>query len=278
MKIQPVSNPVAAGMSLLCLGAFPQATLSSAWTRNDGDLLMLTPISYTYAEEAFDANGDRVDRRRFEMSEFSPKVEYGLTDSLTVGLQPKFRHVVIETEEGNESNSGLAETDLFARHRLWQQGNASVSLKGMVKVPVDPKENEEVAIGRDQVDAEVSLAFGNRHAIRSGRVFYSAEVGYRRRWDVNVDQASANFFVGWAPYDSSWSFIFRSANTMSVSKDNDETEVLAMLPDYTRHDAQLMASYRFSNSMSLAGGVSKTYAGENVGIGNTAFLALSTPF
>ena len=57
-----------------------------------------------------------------------------------------------------------------------------------------------------------------------------------------------------------------------------EEEVLTTFPDYTRNAVQVMTSYRFSNSASLVGGVSTTYAGENVGIGHTGFVALSVPY
>ena len=278
MKLTSANKLPVLGACAFCAGMFSHTVLGSAWTRGEGDMVVLTPLNYTYADEAFDEDGNRVERGRFEMTEFSPLFEYGVSDSLTFGLQPKFRHVTLETESGTESNAGLAAADFLVRQRLWSRDRASLSVQGLVKVPVDPREDDEVAIGRDQVDASLGLAYGNRHTLEIGHVFYSADVGYRKRWDVNVDQASANFFVGWAPLRSPWSFVLRSANTMSVSKDGEETEVLTTLPDYTRHDVQFMTSYRFRNNLSLSGGVSTTYAGENTGIGNSAFMTLSAPF
>ncbi|MFU8779370.1 MAG: hypothetical protein ACNA7M_17180, partial [Roseovarius sp.] len=91
------------------------------------------------------------------------------------------------------------------------------------------------------------------------------------------DELALNGFVGWTP-GGSWSFILRSANTFGLGNDEDNGDVLTAGPSYTRHDAQLMASYRMRNSMSLVGGVSTTYAGENVGVGNTGFVAMTLPF
>jgi hypothetical protein len=103
---------------------------------------------------------------------------------------------------------------------------------------------------------------------------------------VPDDEISANAFIGWSP-GNSWSFILRSANTWGVS-DNDASpevpddgsadDVLTAGPSFIRHDAQLMASYRFGNTVSLVGGVSTSYAGENVGVGKTAFLAMTLQY
>lgn len=268
------------GAVALIAGLIPPKAAGSAWTRPDGSLLILMPTSYTYVDESFDDNGDREDRAdEFTMVEFSPLIEYGVTDSFTLGMQPKYRKVWIEDAEGlTDSNSGLAESDFFVRQRLWSHDEASLAIQLGVKVPISPDENARVALGRDQYDGELKLAYGNRHTLGGGRLFYSGEAGFNKRWEVPADEAFFNAFIGWAPQGSSWSFILRAANTISVGNDGSGSEVLTAFPDYNRHDAQLMTSYRFSNSVSVVGGVSSTYAGENVGVGQTGFIALSIPY
>lgn len=281
MKAIILSRAAPFGIIALAAGLIPQAALGSAWTRPGGDLLILAPTSYTYADESFDDSGDRVDRSdEFTMVEFSPLIEYGVTNSFTVGMQPKYRKVWIEAADGTtDGNSGLAESDFFVRQRLWSSEDASLAIQMGAKVPLSPDEDANVPLGRDQYDGEIKLAYGNRHTVGGGRIFYSGEAGFTKRWEVPADEAFFNAFIGWAPGGSSWSFILRSANTVSVGNDgNDDGEVLITFPDYNRYAAQLMTSYRFSNSVSLVGGVSTTYAGENVGIGHTGFLALSVPY
>jgi hypothetical protein len=280
----PVCRAPLFTLGALCLGLLPQVVLGSAWTRPDGGLLLLAPVAYTQANEAFDEHGDRMDRNHFEMVESSPLVEYGVTDSFTVGMQPKFRRVSVETANGTVTNSGLAETDLFIRQRLWKHNQASTSIQALVKLPIEPDENHVAALGRDQVDAAVKLAYGNRHSVGAGRIFYSAETGYRRRWELPDDEISLNAFIGWSP-GGSWSFIVRSANVWGVKEGEDiaqaideGSEVLTTGPSFVRHDAQLMTSYKFRNAVSLVGGVATTYAGENVGVGETAFLAVTLQF
>jgi hypothetical protein len=280
----PVCRTSLFSLGALCLGLLPQVVLGSAWTRPDGGLLILAPVAYTYADEAFDEHGDRVDRNRFEMVEFSPLFEYGLTDSFTIGMQPKHRRVSVETAGGTVTNEGLAEADLFVRQRLWKHDQASTSLQMLVKLPIEPDEGHVAALGRDQVDAALKLAYGNRHSVGVGRIFYSADAGYRRRWELPDDEISLNAFIGWSPTES-WSIIVRSANVWGVKEGEDiaeaideGSEVLTTGPSFERHDAQLLTSYKFHNAVSLVGGVSTTYAGENVGVGNTAFLAVTLQY
>ncbi len=268
------------GTIALIAGLIPPNAAGSAWTQGDGDLLILVPTSYTYVDQSFDSHGDRKDRSdKFTMVEFSPLIEYGVTDYFTVGMQPKYREVWIKAADNTtDSNAGLAESDFFVRQRLWSHDDASLAMQLGVKVPLSPDENAQVALGRDQYDGEIKLAYGNRHNLGGSRIFYSGETGFKKRWEVPADEAFFNAFIGWAPRDSSWSFILRSANTVSVGNEGTGPEVLTAFPDYKRHDAQLMTSYKFSNAVSVVGGVSSTYAGENVGIGKTGFIALSIPY
>jgi hypothetical protein len=211
------------------------------------------------------------------MVEISPLIEYGFSDSLTGGFQPKFRDVKVDTANGTASNSGLAEVDLYLRKRLWQQDQAAFSIQGLVKAPVSPDQDHAAALGRDQVDAEIKLLYGNRHSVGGGGIFYNGELGYRKRFEGPDDEIMANAFIGWTP-GGPLSLILRSANTFGVGNEEGTSEVLTAGPSFTRHDAQLMASYRFPNALSITGGYSSTYAGENVGLGKTGFVAVTLPF
>jgi hypothetical protein len=200
MIVKPLSRTTMLSAGVLCLGLLPQVVLGAAWTRPQGGLLILTPVSYTVADEAFDDSGNRVDRLRFEMVEFSPMIEYGITDSFTVGMQPKFRQVKVETAEGGTvTNSGFAETDFYVKQRLWSRDQAAFSIQGLVKVPVNPDEDHEAALGRDQNDVEVKLMYGNRRPVGTGRIFYNGEVGFRKRFEEPDDELSVNAFIGWSP-------------------------------------------------------------------------------
>lgn len=258
------------------LAALPGTAIGAAWTRDSGEFLFVVPTTYFYADEQFDDDGDRVDRPRFEQFEVSPYMEYGLTDFLTAGAQPKYRWVDIETANGDVSNNGLAETDAFLRLRLWESGEAAFSIQGLAKIPIEPDEGDPAPLGRDQVDGEIRVLFGNRHPVGFGKIFYNAELGYRKRWEDPSDQVHADGFIGWT--GGPWTFLVQSLNTIGLSDDEDGVEVLTAQPDFTRYAVQLAAAYRVSETFSLVGGASTAYAGTNIGAGISGFVAALVRF
>lgn len=260
-----------------CVSLLPQSAEAGAWTRAQGDGLLSVPVTYTTADEGFDQDGNREDRLEFEMLEIAPYFEYGLLDTLTFGMQPKYRDVEVETSGGERvSNSGPAEADFFLRQRLWGEGNAAFSAQGLVKAPIDPQEDHTAALGRDQFDAELSLLYGNRHPMDTGTFFYNFDVGYRHRMDEPDDQVSAGGFAGWSV--SKWTFLVTSDNTIgleeppSVNVNGDE--VLTARRSFSRFKAGLVASYRLTNSVGVSANASRVYAGE--GVGATDAVGLST--
>jgi hypothetical protein len=272
------SSLAAAGALAAAASLFAIDAAASPWPRPKGQLLLLAPISYLVADSAFDGSGERVDRDRFEMLEFSPLLEYGFTDNLTGGLQPKFRRVEVETDSGTATNSGLAEADAFLRYRLWHKDQAAFSVRGLVKAPIEPDEKDAAALGRDQADAELALIYGNRRSLQGGgNVFYSGELGYRKRYGSPDDQAHLNGYIGWNP-GGPWTVVLRSANTIGIGDESGRREVLTTGPSFRKHEAQLMLSRRITDSVSGVVGVSTTFAGENVGAGKSGFVSVVSTF
>lgn len=268
-----------AGMATLIifLGLLPRPSDAAAWTRAQGAGVLSVPATFTTADEGFDDGGDRVDRLEFEMWEVAPYFEYGLLDSLTFGAQPKFRSVEVETSEGNRvSNSGLAEADILLRQRLWSAGDAAFSTQGLVKLPIDPQEDHQAALGRDQRDYELSFLYGNRHRADSGTLFYNAEIGYRHRAGDPDDQMSANGFVGWSV--EKWTFLVTAENTFGLESPPEVNvngdEVLTARRSFTRHKAGLVTSYKVTEKVGISATVSRVYTGEAVGA--TDAVGLST--
>lgn len=101
----------------------------------------------------------------------------------------------------------------------------------------------------------------------------SGGLGYRKRFKGPDDQIHADAHVGWAP-GGAWTFVAGSANTLGIGSDRGAREVLTTAPSFRRHEAQLIANYRFTDRVSASPGVSTTYAGESVGVGRSGFVSL----
>jgi hypothetical protein len=274
------SAVVYAGLAslLMCLGLLPRPAESGAWTRPQGDGSLSLPATFSTADEGFDADGDREDRLEFEMTEIAPYFEYGLLNTLTFGLQPKYRDVEVETAEGGRiGNSGLAETDVFLRQRLWGEGDAAFSAQGLVKVPLEPDEDHPAALGRDQYDIGLSLLYGNRYRMDASTFLYNVDFGYRHRLEDPDDQVHANAYAGWAL--SKWTFLITSENTVGLESPPElnvnSDEVLTARRSFTSFKAGLVASYRLTDHFGIGADASRVYAGEGVGatdaVGLSAF-------
>jgi hypothetical protein len=268
-RIVPTIAAVA-GLALL-FNLLPSAADAAAWTRRQGEFLFVIPVEYFFADEQFDGDGDRVDRDKFEQVELAPYLEFGLTDYLTVGAQPKYRWVELDTPGGSIDNEGLAETDVFTRVRLWHDGQAAFSIQGLVKVPIEADEGDDLPIGREQVDVELSALFGNGHSLDGGRIFYNLELGFRKRFDDPADEVHGDAFLGWT--GGAWTVILHALNTIGLNSNADDAEVLTAEPEYRRHKAQLTLAYQVTDTTSLVAGASTTYAGRNVGVGHSGFLS-----
>ncbi|MDT8449646.1 MAG: transporter [Wenzhouxiangellaceae bacterium] len=259
---------------IMCLGLLPRPAESAAWTRPEGSALLSFPVTYSTADEAFDEDGDRQDVPEFDLIEISPFFEYGLLDSLTFGLQPKYRFVEVETEEGDDvSNDGLAEVDVSLRKRLWGEGDAAFSFQTLVKVPLRSNEGDPAALGRDQYDVDLSLLYGNRHRMSAGTLFYNVDFGYRFRAEEPDDQVHADAFLGWS--QSRWTFMVTSSNSIGVDEPEvDSDVVLTGRRTFTRLTAGLVASYRITNNFGISANASRVWKGEGIGVIQSAGLSL----
>lgn len=272
-----VSAPTIAFVAAMFVAAGADA---SAWTRARGQYLFVVPVEYSVAGKQFDSNGDKIDRLRFQQVQIGPYLEYGLTDTLTIGAQPNYRWVRQEVALGEDAhNSGLADVNVFARYRIWGKGAAAFSAQALVKAPVESDETEIAPLGFDQVDVEGSLLYGNSHEAASGRIFYNLDVGYRKRFKTPSDEVHGNGYVGWSPRGNRWSFVLASNNSFGLSNEEDNLfEALTARPDYRRNQAQLSASYRLSETASVVGGGFTTFSGRDVGVAHGAFISLVFSF
>jgi hypothetical protein len=253
---------------------------ASAWTRARGQYLFVIPVEYSDARKQFDVNGEKVDRLRFQQVQIGPYLEYGLTDSFTIGAQPNYRWVRQEIALGEDAhNSGLADVNVFARYRLWSKDAAAFSVQALVKAPIEADETEAAPLGFDQADVEGSLLYGNSHETTSGRIFYNLDIGYRKRFKSPSDEMHGSGYIGWSPRGDRWSFVLASSNTFGLSNEKDKLfEALTARPDYRRNQAQLSASFRLSETASIVGGGFTTFSGREVGVAHGAFISLVFSF
>ncbi len=267
------TGTISTALAAVLASALPISAMGAAWTLPKGKLLTYFPIQYTVVDQQFNHSGNRVGRPRFQMFEFSPYFAYGLTDSLTTGFEPNYRSVTVSGPNGDLHNSGVASTDVFGRIRLWHQQQAAFSVQALATVPVKPDENSSVPLGRSRPDVELSLLYGNQHTFSSGTLFYNAGFGFRKRFGHAANEVLVNAFVGWS--HGSWTLVADSSNVVGLNNEVNGVQVLTAEPSFRQHQIQLSGAYHFTPSVSGIVGAAHTYAGRDIGVANTGFVAVT---
>lgn len=236
-----------------------------AWTQPKGEGLAILTFGHYEAEETFDRTGERHEMARFAKQELRAYMVYGLTDRLTLGVEPTLRRVRTAYAP---PKSGWAEGDLFARYRLWQAGEAVLSAQGLVKIPSSDERLTEPGRETRDIDAEGRVLFGSNLALLGLPAFGVAEVAYRRRFGAAADEMRADFTLGLRPWHR-WMLLAQSFNIVSMR--NPDTPDA---PDFDQYKAQGSVVYELTPRIGLQIGAFTEYAGRNVGAGRSAFLAL----
>lgn len=250
---------------LLALAFVPDRPAFAAWTQPKGEGLSILTFNHYVAEEAFDRESERHDMARFAKQEMRAYMVYGLTDRLTLGIEPTLRrvHTAYAPPE-----SGWAEGDLFARYRLWQGNEAVLSAQGLVKFPSSDERLTEPGRETRDIDVEGRVLFGSNLALFGLPGFGVAEAAYRRRFGAAADEMRTDLTLGLRPWRR-WMLLAQSFNVISMR--NAETPEA---PDFDQYKAQGSVVYELTPRIGLQAGAFTEYAGRNVGAGHSAFLAL----
>ncbi|HXF90345.1 MAG TPA: hypothetical protein VNJ29_00280, partial [Candidatus Nitrosotenuis sp.] len=124
------------------------------WTQANKSAQLIMKISWYDKKKDFSNNHRLISSNRFDKYEFSPYLEYGLTDDLTIGGQLYVDHLVSQSSGTRHKETGLADSDLFARYQLYKNTCHVISLQGLVKIPGPYNKKHNPSLGAKQVDLE----------------------------------------------------------------------------------------------------------------------------
>lgn len=271
--------PSLAGLLLALPLAAPSPARAGAWTQKEGEGQAILTLSRYQADSFWDADRNKQDQQRYTKWELTPYLEYGLTDWLTLGAQPSFQHVESKDNDGGTSrNSGLADTEIFLRERLWQQDGSVFSIQQWVKVPGGYDKRDMPGLGYGQVDAELRLLYGWGGTAFGLSVFIDGEAGFRKRWESPADEVRMDLTAGIRPIPRLL-LMAQSFNTIGLrNADRGGPLVLPSAPDYDLHKIQLSAVVDLDERFSLQLGGYKDIAGRNTGSGSALLAALWIKF
>ncbi len=232
---------------------FSQEADCGAWTLPEGDAQGIATLQYSFAADAFDETGSLRSTEPFEKFELRGYFEYGLTDAVTLVLEPQLRR----KSQGDEQTDGLSRVAFGGRARVWKNDTAVASVGGAVSAP--GQTDSLVALNGSDTEWEVEGRFllGLGYELFNLHGFVDAQVGYRHRLQEPADEIIADLTIGLNITERSLVMV-QSFNTLSVG------DARAPFTETQEHKLVSSSVYRLSERLSLQTGAIVTGFGRNV--------------
>jgi hypothetical protein len=256
------------GAALTLAGGAVADSASAAWTEKRGTGLVIPSYTYYRAARGRDADGHRVDRKAYVKNEFRVYSVYGLTDTVTLGLDGAARRVRDHAQGAKQEDLDWSEVATFARVRLYRWPRAVMSLQPLVFVPRKRDSGDSLGRDADKPEVELRALFGQSFLLLGHDGFAVAECGYRRRFGDSADQVRLDGTVG-VRVMPRVSVLAQSFNIVSTRQPRDDGPL-----NYDLYKAQLSFVYDVTAGWAVQAGGFVEFAGRNTGLGRAGFLAL----
>lgn len=260
-------------IALSILGLLIGAELkAAAWTLEEGHGQIINNFTYYQSDTYVNADGRSSTQNTYSKYEYNPYIEYGLTDTVTLGLSPSLQYVTQQIGISDEENANLADTDFFIRKRLFSDGKNTISIQPLVKLPGAYDTGDLPQLGQSQIDYELRLLYGRNFGLQ-GRHYLNSEVAYRVRTETPGDELRLASTLGYR-VNERWQILGEANGTFAVDGAGAGGTLLSNSFDYDLVKLQLSGLYWFSPKWALQfGGYHSVYA-RNTGEGGGALIGL----
>lgn len=228
---------------------------AGAWTLPEGKGQAVATSTYTKSTRAFDDDGDLVRTPTFSKFEASLLLEYGLTDWLTLMLQPQFVHYDIAPPTDAET-TGPGFTEIGARARLWSNATDVFSAQVVGRIPGRHGESNPAEAGYTDPELDMRLLYGHSFMVRGMAAYIDAQAGYRVRFDDPTNELRLDLTFGIRPRERLL-LLAQSFNTIS------DGSAAGIFEDGREHKVQLSAVWSLNEAWAVQVGGIATIAGED---------------
>lgn len=182
----------------LCFGVMlaPQGAQAGAWPQAPGSGQIILTATYDLAVKGFDRDGALRDPVRYEKTELSAFVEYGLFSRVTLVGRAALQDVTIQTPAGREQREGFAASEIGVRVLALRRARDVLSVQGTLIVPGVVENVSDLRLGEGQYDYEPRLLYGRSFRALGGDGFAEAQFGWRFRSGAPPDEARVDLTLG----------------------------------------------------------------------------------
>ncbi len=184
--------------ALSTLGADGRSARAGAWNPPTGQGLVILDGTAGGGGETFDDADRLIASRRYDKSELSGYVEYGLTDRLMIVARPSLVSTRLG-QPGGGHYEGLGETDAGAQAQLLVFGPAVLAVQGTFHLPGTTSHANPAEIGNTAHEADFRLLGGVGFQIGSVPAFIDLQGSFRLRSAGAASQWHGDATFGFSP-------------------------------------------------------------------------------
>lgn len=262
-------------LPLLLLSCISTAVQAGAWLQPPKAWQTISSVTWFQSDDFVDRHGNASTQPDYTRLAYSPYLEYGWNDWLTLGANLQFEQVS-QTIPGfrDSENAGIGDSEFFLRYRLWQEANRVVSIQPVLVLP-SPGSVGFPAVGSPDGALELRLLAGQ--SLDNQGSFANAELGYRYRLDSPDDQWRLDVTAGYTPLPD-WQLIGQLFSIWRVHRGDAAAQFISPGNDYDLVKAQLSATYALSPERRLQFGVFTHLYARNTGEGEGLLFAFWQEF
>ncbi|HQT63856.1 MAG TPA: hypothetical protein PLO16_04990 [Acidocella sp.] len=257
----------AAGLALIMALPLAKPAEAGAWDQTAGQGLLISSFSYyQVGVQGYNQFGRPTGKGTYIQEEFSPYLEYGLTDRWTIGLQPRLQAITQSGLPGTGHAYGLVQLNLFARYQIYRDDNNAFAAQGQIGVPGTASVRvPQLAMPSGEYEAR--LLYGHNLTLAGVPAYLDVEAAYRLESDGYADQIRGDATLGVTPFQN-WQILAQSFNTISVG------HAVPGQSDYDLYRVELSAVYSITKALAVQVGAWHDVGGRNIALGNAGVAAL----
>jgi hypothetical protein len=248
--------------------ALPGIASAGAWPEAAGHWLDINTFSYyQVAVQGYNQFGKPTGTGTYRQSEFAPYIEYGLTDRVTLGFQPRLQIITQSGLPGTGHSFGLVQANLFARYEVFSDGLNIFSVQAQAGIP-GAANNRNPELPMPNAEYEARLLYGRSLALGPSLPgFINAEAGYRLEGDGAADQFRGDLTLGLNPV-AHWQVLAQSFNTVALGTPKPGES------GYDLYRVECSVVRDISPHAAVQLGAWHDAGGRNIALGNAGILAL----
>jgi len=253
---------------LALLATAPGRAWAGAWPQPEGGgQVVFNALPFQTRLQGYNRFGQPTGTGTDRRIETSIYWEHGLTDRLTVGMQPRLQAIWMHDQAGSSRNLGMAEEKMFARYTLWRGDWDVLSVQGQVGVP-GLAQSRTPRLAEPNASYEIRAMYGHAFNLWAGMSgFIDLQAAYNYRAGPPADEMTYKV-TGGIRVAPGWLIMGQTVSTIGLRN------ARGTGPDYSIHRALLSLVVDLAPQWQVEVGYLKELGGRHVALGQGMLGAL----